>query len=143
MTAPYLDPLLDWLRAHPEQISGPVLTNSQLLSAFVENRLPEVDVRFIVPPEMSRDLVMLSNPANGQQDWIRRVSEDDFYGRTLFAPLDSDELPPNALFALRVDPRLSILLPEAVWETKLEVLESTPQIRIARVRPVVSGAPDR
>jgi hypothetical protein len=140
VTAPYLDPLLDWLRAHPEQISGPVLTNSQLLSAFLENRLPDVDVRFIVPPEMSRDLVMLSNPANGQQDWIRRVSENDFYGRTVFTPLDPEQVPPNALFALRVDPRLSILLPEAVWGTRLEMLESTPQIRIARVR---SSAPNR
>jgi hypothetical protein len=139
VTAPYLDPLLDWLRAHPEQISGPVLTNSQLLSAFLESRLPDVDVRFIVPPEMSRDLVMLSNPANGQQDWIRRVSENDFYGRTLFAPFAPDEIPPNALFALRVDPRLSILLPETVWGTRLDVLEDTPQIRIARLRSSSGG----
>ena len=143
VTAQYLDPMVDWLRAHRDRISGPVLTNSQLLAAFVEDRLPGVDVRFIVPAEMSRDLLLLSNPANGQRDRIRRLGETDFYGRTLFAPLTPDDIPLDALLALRIDPRLPMLLPEAVWGPRLEVLEETPQFRIARLLPVAAGAPDR
>jgi hypothetical protein len=140
MTAPYLEPMADWLRAHRDQISGPVLTNSQLLAPFVEGRLAGVDVRFVVPIEMSREMALLSNPANGQRDRIRRLCETDFYGRTLFAPITPEDVPPDALLALRIEPRLSILLPEAVWGPRLQVLEETPQYRIARMLPAAAGA---
>ncbi|MFI5365361.1 MAG: hypothetical protein ACHQ4J_07030 [Candidatus Binatia bacterium] len=140
ITAQYLDPMVDWLRAHGDRISGPVLTNSQLLAPFVEGRLARVDVRFVVPIEMSREIALLTNPANGQRDRIRRLCETDLYGRTLFAPITPEDVPPNALLALRVEPRLSILLPEAVWGPRLQVLEETPQYRIARMRPAAAGA---
>lgn len=143
VTAQYLDPMVDWLRAHRDRISGPVLTNSQLLAPFAESRLAWVDVRFVVPIEMSHDIILLSNPANGQRDRIRRLCETDLYGRTLFAPITPEDVPPDALLALRVDVRLPILLPEAVWGPRLQVLEESPQYRIARILPAAAGAPAR
>jgi hypothetical protein len=140
VTAQYLDPMVDWLRAHRQLISGPVLTNSQLLSAYAERRLSGVDVRFVVPIEMSRDLTLLSNPANEQQARIRDLCTTDLYGRTLSAPITPDDVPAGSLLALRVESRLPLLLPEAVWGGRLDVLEDTPQFRIARVVPAPAGA---
>jgi len=135
VTAPFLDPMLDWLQAHPEQLTGPLLTNSQLLAAFAEQRLPDLDIRFVAGSDISGDMTQLSNPANGQRQAILRLCATDLYGRTLFAPIDPDDVPPGALLALRVEKRLPLLLPEAVWGPRLEILADTPLFRIARVRP--------
>jgi hypothetical protein len=135
LTASYLEPMVDSLRRHRDRISGPVLTNAQLLSSFAESRLPGADVRFVVPIDMSRDMVLLTNPANGQREEIHRLCETAFYGRTLFGPIRPDDVPADAVFALRVEPRLQLLLPEEVWGSRLEVLEETPVYRLARVLP--------
>ena len=92
-------------------------------------------MRFVISLEMSRDMMLLSNPANGQQDRIRHLCEKDFYGRAVFGPLSPERVPPAALLALRVDERLALLLPDAIWRSRLELLEDTPQYRIARVLP--------
>jgi hypothetical protein len=140
-TASYLDPMVDWLRAHRDLLSGPVLTNSQLLSAYAERRLAGTDVRFVIPVEMSRDLVLLSNPANGQRERIRRLSETDLYGRTVWGPITPDDVPFGALMALQVDARLPLLLPEEAWRGRLEIIEATPQFEIARVLPARTAVP--
>jgi hypothetical protein len=141
ITAAYLDPLVDWLRAHHDRIIGPVVTNSQLLASFAEHRLPRVDVWFLISQEISRDLLTLSNPANGQQDRIRHLCETDFYGHGMFLPITPEDVPPGSLLALRADARLPLLLPDAVWGSRLEVIEDTPQYRIARVLPISGREP--
>lgn len=137
-TASYLGPMVDSLRAHRDLLSGPVLTNSQLLSAFAEHRLAGTDVRFVIPGEMTRDLVLLSNPGNGQREHIQRLSETDLYGRTVWGPITPDDVPVGALMALCADPRLPLLLPEQAWRGRLEIIEATPQFQIARVLPARS-----
>lgn len=142
--AAYLDPMAEWLSAHPDQITGPVLTNSQLLAAFLQSRMPGLDVRFVAWNDIVRDLMGLSNPANGQRDRIRHLCDTDLYGRMQFGPIAPEDVPPNALLALRAeDIRLPRLLPEAAWRSRLEVLEATPRIRIARVLPATEGVPSR
>ena len=141
-TAPYLDPMAEWLSAHSDQISGPVITNSQLLAPFLQSRLPGLDVRFIAWNDIVRDLVGLSNPANGQRDVIRHLCDIDLYGRMQFGPIGPEDVPPNAVLALRAqDIRLPRLLPEAVWRSRLEILEETPRIRIARLLPTAQNGP--
>jgi hypothetical protein len=139
----YLQPMFEWLRAHRDRLSGPVLTNSQLLAPYVESRLPQLDVRFVAWSDITGDLLQLSNPANGQRDRIRRLCETDLYGRTLFAPISPDDIPPGTLMALRDDLRLPMLLPDAIWGSRLEVLETGPEYRIVRVVAATPGAPDR
>ena len=118
-----------------------MLTNSQLLSAFAERRLAGADVRFVIPTEMSSDLLLLSNPANGQRERIRRLSETDLYGRSVWGPITPDDVPLGALIALHVDARLPLLLPEEAWRGRLEIIEATPQFQIARVLPPAAGVP--
>jgi len=132
-TAPYLEPMSQWLATHRAQLAGPILTNSNMLAAFLESRVPGLDVRFVAGPEMTREVV-LTNAANGQRERIRRLAENNFYGRGMFASITPDDVPPGALLVLRNDVRLSTLLPEAVWGGRLDVLEATPQYRIARLR---------
>jgi hypothetical protein len=142
--APYLDPMAEWLSTHADQVTGPVVTNSQLLAPFLESRLPGLDVRFLAWTDVVRDLMGLSNPANGQQDRIRHLCDIDLYGRMQFGPIAPGDVPPDTLLALRAgDIRLPRLLPEAAWSGRLEVLEETPLIRIARVLPPPGGAPER
>ena len=101
-------------------------------------------MRFLAWTDIVRDLMGLSNPANGQRDRIRHLCDIDLYGRMQFGPIAPEDVPPNTLLALRAeDIRLPRLMPEAVWRSRLEVLEETPRIRIARVSPPPGGAPRR
>src|SRR5262249_41898501 len=48
LTAPYLDPMVQWLESHPDQANAPIYTNSQLLAPRLEanGRLPRAEVFF-------------------------------------------------------------------------------------------------
>jgi len=135
-TAAYLKPMFAWLQAHPEQSRAPIYTNAQLLAPFLEWHLPHADVYHMAGIDMVREVVLLTNPDNGQRDRIRQLCAIDLYGKTLFAPITPEALPNNALLALREDARLPLLLPETIWKPRLELLVKTPEFWIARLRPV-------
>ena len=139
-TAKYLDPMLAWLKAHPERSAGPIYTNGQLLALFLERRLPGVDVYHMAGTDMARELTLLTNGENGQRDRILRLCAADLYGRTVFPPITPEDLPHDALLALRDDVRLPLLLPPATWSSRLELLAETPDCRIARLRPAAVAA---
>jgi hypothetical protein len=137
---PYLDPILAWLKAHPELSADPIYTNAQLLAPFLERRLPGTDVCHVAGPDMARELTMETNPVNGQGDRIRRLCALDLYGKTVFPPITPENLPGNALLVLRDDVRLPLILPAATWSPRLEVLVETPDYQIARLRTDTTDA---
>ncbi len=137
ITAPYLDPMAEWLRSHPTEVTGPIYTNSQLLAPFLEARgyLPRTEVFFVAGIDTVHELVLLTNPDNGQRERIRHLCAADMYGKTILGPLAPDDLPAGSLLALRDDVRLPLLLPAAMWTPRLELLVETPDYWIARLRP--------
>jgi hypothetical protein len=132
-----------WLRDHPDARVRPIYTNAQLLAPFVEGRLAVGDIYHVAGIDMVRELNMLSNPHNGQRDRLRRLCAADLYGKTIFAPIVPEDLPHDALLALRMDERLPLLLPASVWSERLEVLAETTDYRIAQLRPAATGTVHR
>jgi hypothetical protein len=133
-TARYLAPMTAWLKTHPEAQAVPIYTNAQLLAPFLAHRLPGADVHHMATPDIARELV-LTNEANGQRDRLLRLVRANLYGKTLWPPFTPEDLPANAILALRNDVRLPLLLPPAVWGPRLEPLVQTPDYQIARLRP--------
>jgi hypothetical protein len=79
------------------------------------------------------DVIAMSDAANGQRDALRRIIPLDFYGHGV--PPDAltpESVPENATFALRLDSRLGLLLPDAIWAPHLEAVEEGPRYRILR-----------
>jgi hypothetical protein len=136
ITAPYLDPIVQWLRSHPAEATAPIYTNSQLLAPFLEARVrpARADISFVAGIDMVRELLLLTDPDNGQRERIRRLCATDLYGKTILGPITPDDVPVDSLLALRVESRLPLLFPDAVWAPRLEVLAESPQYRIARLR---------
>lgn len=139
-TAGYLDPVLAWLRAHPEHQGAPIYTNAQLLAFFLSSRLPQADVHHLATLDMGRELTLLTNPHNGQRARIRHLSAIDLYGRTLLPPVDPDDLPEGALLVLRDDARLPLLLPPALWSSRLEWITRARDFQVGQLRPRAAAA---
>jgi len=133
-TARYLAPMTAWLEAHPQERAAPIYTNAQLLAPFLEHHLPGADVHHMAAPDIARELV-LTNAANGQRDRLLRLCRANLYGKTLWPPFAPDDLPGNAILALRNDARLPLVLPPDVWGPRLEPLVKTPDFQVARLRP--------
>jgi hypothetical protein len=136
----YLDPLVAWLQAHPEDITGPIYTNGQIVAPLLAQRLPDADVRYVAGFDVLA-YVELANADNGQRDRIRDLMAVDLYGKMIAPPIAPGDLPNNALLALRSDRRLDLLFPPAIWSSRLDVLAEGPDYRIARLRP--AAAPPR
>ncbi len=140
MDTKYLDPMVAWLETHSSQIAGPIYTNVQLLAPTLERRLPAADVYLMAGIDMAREIVMLTNPDNGQRERILRLCAIDLYGKMLLPPISPEDLPGNALLVLRPGVRLPLLLPAALWTPRLEPLADTPDYVIARLRPAGPAA---
>lgn len=132
-TARYLDPTLAWLRESPDRIASPIYTNSQVLGLFLETRLPGAEVVHLAGRDIHREVVLLTNPHNGQRERILSLCATDLYGRTLFEPIEPDDLPADALLVMREDPRLSLLLPDEIWAGRVDWLVRTNDLRIGRM----------
>ncbi len=134
-TARYLAPMTAWLKGHPQERAAPIYTNAQLLAPYLEHHLPGTDVYHMAGPDMVRELALSTDESNGQRERLLRLSRTDCYGKTLWPPFTPDDLPADAILALRSDARLPLLLPPAVWGPRLEPLVQTPDYQIARLRP--------
>ncbi len=137
-TAKYLAPMTAWLKTHPQERTAPIFTNAQLLAPFLEHHLPGADVHHMAGPDMVRELAVSTNEGNGQRDRLLRLSRTDFYGKPMWPPSTPEDLPANAILALRNDARLALLLPPDVWGPRLEPLVQTPDYQIARLRPIAA-----
>jgi hypothetical protein len=130
----YLDLIAGWLTEHRDEWTGPIYTNAQLLAPFVARRFPGTEIYHMAGVDIANGLVLLTNTENGQRDRIRRLASADLYGKTLFPPINPEDLPARALIALRDDVRLPLLLPDSVWSGQLEMLVEDPDYKIARLR---------
>src|SRR5439155_1692166 len=93
----YLGPMLAWLKAHPERRSGPIYTHAQLLAPFLAQRLPGADIHYMLGGDMARERGVLINAENGQLDRLQKLSDIEFFAKTLFSPFAPEDLSDNAL----------------------------------------------
>ncbi len=124
--APFLPALTAWLDDHRDLLRGtPLYTNVPLLARHLERRpgLDAVDVVFTVTPDQIYDFDHLANAANGQRATLKRLLTVDLNGRGVTPDeLTPDRVPDGALFAVRFDERLGLVLPDAVWASHLTTL---------------------
>lgn len=134
-SASYLAPMTEWLRDGQARTSKPIYTNAHLLAAHLGSAaaLPGVDVRYLVGVDMNYDLIHLTDPANGQTAAIRALAKRELYGRGVLPDtLDPERIPDGALFLLRTDPRVVLLLPPARWSSHLVPLETRRSFGVYR-----------
>jgi hypothetical protein len=136
----YLNAIFMWLKNRPEWSGKPIYTNAHLLAPFLKRRLPGVEVYDLASPQTLHELQAMTNAENGQRDRIFRLCAVDLYGKTLFPPVTPEDLPADALLALREDLRVPLILPPAVWSPRVEMLVDTPTYRIGRLRPGMAAA---
>jgi hypothetical protein len=138
-TPVYFRPALAWLRDHAQDIRGATIyTNSAVMAFGIAHtaNLTGTEVRFIGPPDILREFTALSNPDNGQRAAIWRAARQELFGKTIFwNELSPDSIPPNSVFLLRLDPRLSSMMTEAVWGSRLEVIATEKNLTVARLVP--------
>lgn len=144
LTAPYLDPMVTWLRAHRREAEVPIYTNAHLLAPYLaaQGDATSERVTFMAGEDLTRELFLLTNPHNGQQERLYRLGRAEVYGKTMVAPIDPNAIPPGALFLLRVESRLPLLLPDATWQGRSDVIEESPLHRIVRLKPPPTSDPN-
>ncbi|MFO0625310.1 MAG: hypothetical protein U0325_06785 [Polyangiales bacterium] len=100
-----------WMRAHPEALRGrTVYTNDWLLDPVAHGRhgLRDVDICFIVQPDMAEELRAWTNDHNGQRERIFALLRWRFYGRSArIEQLRGAPALRGALLAELRDPRFS------------------------------------
>ncbi|MCA9704586.1 MAG: hypothetical protein KDK70_01915 [Myxococcales bacterium] len=140
--APALDEMCARLAEHPEWASRPIYTNEPLLAAFLERSggLPGRDVRYLVQADQLHELSSLSNPASGQRQALLQALRGGFYGTPVFPDeLVPERVAPGAVFVLRDDPRLSLVMPPQSWAGLVRVVHPGLGMTIAvRVDPEAS-----
>jgi hypothetical protein len=132
--SPALTPMVERLHAHPEWAGHPIYTNEPLLDAYLARSgdLPGTDVRYLVQADQLHELTALSNPANGQRQALLAALRQGFYG----TPVLPEELvpaavPADAIFVLRDDPRLPLVMPPERWSPWLRIVHADPGMTIA------------
>lgn len=140
-----LPAMTDWVRAHSgevmsadgdEAIRGPIYTNSPLLATHLEGAggLPGLDVRFMVGVDQYYDLIQMSNEGNGQRQALRRLARGWFYGRGVPpGELSPETMPAGAVFVLRDDQRLPLLMRPEIWDGKVRTVFEGERFKVLRV----------
>jgi len=138
-TPSYFQPVLAWLRQHPEEVrDATIYTNSNVMPfAIATSREgPERHVRFIVAPDNLWEIRELSNAENGQRAALLRLAATEFFGPSvLWNDISPDTIPSSSLLVLRHDPRLASVMPQAVWAGRLEEVARGRWFTIARLVP--------
>jgi hypothetical protein len=140
--SPGLEPVVDHLREHPEWDGRPVYTNEPLLAAFLERSavegggVPRLDVRYLVQADQLHELTSLANPANGQRQALLDALRQGFYGTPVLpGELAPETAPAGAIFVLRDDPRLALVMPPEQWSRWLRVVHPGVGVTIAVLAP--------
>lgn len=133
--APYLPAMTEWLTKHRAEIAGPVYTNSPLLAVYLRHRggADAPNVTFLVGRDQLFEVTALTDERNGQREAIRGVLVDDLNGGRAMLPDDVklDAFAEGAIFALRNDKRIDLLLPPGEWGPHFEPLVDA-EFRILR-----------
>jgi hypothetical protein len=141
-TPAYFQPVLAWLRTHRDEIRGATIyTNAHVMPFGITTAgITESHPKFIVGPDVAWELDELTNPANGQQGTIMRLAATRCYGESvMWRDISPDTISPHSMFVLTHDPRLPLILPDDVWDRRLEHVVDTDSFTIAR--PVPSSGP--
>ncbi len=137
-TPVYFQPVLAWLRAHPDDVRGATIyTNEHVIPYGVAMAgMTESHPEFIVGPDIAWELSELTNSANGQKDAIMRLAATKCYGESvMWTAISPDTIAPRSILVLGRDPRLPLILPDGVWAARLEPIVDAESFTIARVRP--------
>lgn len=134
-SARYLAPMTRWVVDNRARLAGPVYTNAHLLEPHLANlgELGALDLRFLVGVDMDYELVRLTNASNGQRAAILRLARREFYGHgVLPGDMVPGRVPDGAVFVLRADQRVNLLLPPGIWARHLEPIVDKPTFRVLR-----------
>lgn len=107
--SPLLEASADWLRAHPELVSGTrVYTDAACLSSYLETKgIDGVDVRYLEGDDQAYEIASLTDERNGQRDAVLRLVAGTFYGKPeRMGTARAADLPTGTLFVLTEDVRL-------------------------------------
>lgn len=133
--SPGLEEIARHLREHPEWDGRPVYTNEPLLAAFLERHagdVPRLDVRYLVQADQLHELTSLANPEHGQRQALVAALRQGFYGTPVLPDeLAPETVPQGAIFVLRDDPRLVLVMPAESWSPWLEVVHAGVATTIA------------
>lgn len=126
----------EFLRRHrAELVDVPVFTNFKLLSAYAARSggAAGFDIAELIQPDMRRELLEWSNPANGQRDRIWQVVGQVFYGRGADpADVVAGRVPAGAVLILKQDDiRTEQMFPSSFLATRTRTVVDTPRLRIA------------
>lgn len=102
---------VEWLRAHPDARRGrTVYTNEWILDPLARGRrgLDDIDVCFVLMPDISEEIRAWTNPHNGQREHIFALLRWRFYGRSVMIhAIHGSPALRGALLLARDDPRFS------------------------------------
>ncbi|MEX1364131.1 MAG: hypothetical protein AB1Z98_13470 [Nannocystaceae bacterium] len=141
--SPALDQAVARLREHPQWQARPIYTNEPLLDAYLRRGggLPDREVHYLVQADQLYELTTLSNPDNGQRAALLAALREGFYGIPVLPDeLDPASVPAGAVFVLREDARLSLVMPPERWDPWLRVVHPGVGLRVA-VRTEGQGRP--
>lgn len=131
--SPALDEMVARVADHPEWKGRPLYTNEPLLAAYLRRvGAGERDVRYLVQADQLHELSALSNPDNGQRQALLAALRQDFYGTPVLPDeLEPEAVPLGAVFLLRDDPRLELVMPSERWDSALRVVHPGLGMRVA------------
>jgi hypothetical protein len=136
--SPGLEAMVERLREHPEWDGRPIYTNEPLLHAVLD---PGVQVLYLVQADQLYELTALANPHNGQRSALLAALEQGFYGTPVLPDaLDPTTVPAGAIFVLREDARLSMVMPPERWSPWLRVVHADMGSTIAVLDPAAVEA---
>ncbi len=88
-------------------------------------------VHYIVQADQLHEIVALTNPVSGQRARVLAALGRGFYGTPAFADAFTPaQLPEDAVLILVDDPRLSLVMPPALWDPALRMHTASARFRI-------------
>lgn len=129
-----LDQAVSRLREHPEWKPRSVFTNLGLLSTYMQRsgQLPGWRIHYLVQADQLHELTALANPNNGQREAILDALRQGFYGRPIFPEeLRPEDVPVGAIFVLREDTRLPMVMPPPQWDGWLRVVHPGTPVTVS------------
>lgn len=124
-TSPLLEGASDWVRGHPEAVSGHrVYTDISCLASFMDTTgVTGIDVRYLEGADQAYEIAALTDGRNGQRDAIQRLVGRTFYARPeILGDARARDLPDGSLFVLSQDARLQSRLSADVRRHLRELL---------------------
>ncbi len=138
LAAPELEAAAEWLGNNRRRVIGrPVYTNLKELDAYLNRsgRVPGLDVRALLQPEIISEIVEWTNPRNGQRKALLEACERAFYGKAAHPRVLEDPTTPagSILVLTSRDERVFSLAPRERWESRTRVLSTAGSLTISEL----------